>query len=108
LERFEPVFSELIAHLPHKEFQKCVTRYGGDHHGRSFSCWDHYLAMAFAQFTYRESLRDVEACLGSMQGKLYHGPLGVALSGGPDFDRRFRRIARLAGVRSGCAAWKMV
>jgi len=66
------VFSELIAHLPHKEFQKCVTRYGGDRHRRSFSCWDQYLAMAFAQFTYRESLRDIEACLGSMQGKLYH------------------------------------
>src|ERR1039458_5467669 len=50
------VFAELIAHLPHKEFQKCVTRYDGDHHRRSFSCWDQYLAMAFAQFTYRESL----------------------------------------------------
>jgi transposase len=66
------VFAELIAHLPHKEFQKCVARYDGDHHRRSFSCWDQYLAMAFAQFTYRESLRDVEACLGAMQGKLYH------------------------------------
>src|ERR1035437_799450 len=50
------VVAELIAHLPHKEFQKCVTRYDGDHHRRSFSCWDRYLAMAFAQFTYRESL----------------------------------------------------
>ena len=66
------VFAELIAHLPHKEFQKCVTRYDGDHHDRRFSCWDQYLAMAFAQFTYRESLRDIEACLGAMQGKLYH------------------------------------
>jgi transposase len=66
------VFAELIAHLPHKEFQKCVTRYDGDHHRRSFSCWDQYLAMAFAQFTYRESLRDIEACLGAMKGKLYH------------------------------------
>jgi hypothetical protein len=66
------VFAELIAHLPHKEFQKCVTRYDGDHHRRSFSCWDQYLAMAFAQFTYRESLRDIDACLGAMQGKLYH------------------------------------
>src|ERR1035437_1976383 len=66
------VFSELISHLPHKEFQKCVTRYGGDDHGRSFSCWDQYLAMAFAQLTYRESLRDIEACLGSLQAKLYH------------------------------------
>ncbi len=66
------VFAELMAHLPHKEFQKCVTRYDGDRHRRSFSCWDQYLAMAFAQFTYRESLRDIEACLGAMQGKLYH------------------------------------
>src|SRR5882724_272946 len=66
------VFAELIAHLPHKEFQKCVTRYDGDHHHRRLSCWDQYLAMAFAQFTYRESLRDIEACLRSMSGKLYH------------------------------------
>jgi len=66
------VFSELISHLPHKEFQKCVARYGGDRHRRSFSCWDQYLSMAFAQLTYRESLRDIEACLGSMHGKLYH------------------------------------
>src|SRR5882762_7550093 len=65
-------FSELISHLPHKEFQKCVTRYGGDFHHRRFSCWDQYLSMAFAQLTYRESLRDIEACLGSMQSKLYH------------------------------------
>ena len=66
------VFSELISHLPHKEFQKCVTRYGGNSHHRNFSCWDQYLSMAFAQLTYRESLRDIEACLGSMQSKLYH------------------------------------
>lgn len=66
------VFSELIAHLPHREFQRCVTRYGGDHHHRTFSCWDQYLAMAFAQLTYRESLRDIEACLDSVRGKLYH------------------------------------
>jgi len=66
------VFSQLIAHIPHVEFQKCVARYAGDHHHRTFSCWDQYLAMAFAQLTYRESLRDIEACLGSMHGKLYH------------------------------------
>src|SRR5450756_2351134 len=66
------VFAQLIAHLSHLEFQKCVTRYDGDQHHRSLSCWDQYLAMAFAQFTYRESLRDIEACLGSMGGKLYH------------------------------------
>jgi hypothetical protein len=66
------VFSQLIAHLSHVEFQKCVARYDGDRHLRSLSCWDQYLAMAFAQFTYRESLRDIEACLRSMSGKLYH------------------------------------
>ena len=66
------VFSQLIEHAPGKEFQKCVARYRGDSHFRGFSCWDQYLAMAFAQLTYRESLRDVEACLRSMSGKLYH------------------------------------
>jgi len=66
------VFAQLIAELSHPEFQKCVSRYDGDHHHRSLSCWDQYLAMAFAQFTYRESLRDIEACLRSMSGKLYH------------------------------------
>ncbi len=49
-----------------------MTLYGGDFHHRRFSCWDQYLAMSFAQLTYRESLRDIEACLGSMQSKLYH------------------------------------
>ncbi len=66
------VFSQLIAHAPGKEFQKCVARYHGDSHLRGFSCWDQYLAMAFAQLTYRESLRDIEACLRSMGDKLYH------------------------------------
>jgi hypothetical protein len=66
------VFSQLIAHAPSKEFQKCVAMYRGDAHLRGFSCWDQYLAMAFAQLTYRESLRDIEACLRSISGKLYH------------------------------------
>jgi len=59
-------------HLPSYEFQKCVARYHGDSHNRGFSCRDQYLAMAFAQLTYRESLRDIEACLRAMRGKLYH------------------------------------
>jgi hypothetical protein len=66
------VFAQLIAFLSHNEFQKCVARYAGDRHHRSLSCWDQYLAMAFAQLTYRESLRDIEACLRSLGGKLYH------------------------------------
>ncbi len=66
------VFAQLIEHLPHKEFQKCVARYRGDRYAKNFSCWDQYLAMAFAQLTYRESLRDIETCLGAVGGKLYH------------------------------------
>ena len=66
------VFSQLIEFLPHQEFQKCVGRYAGDRCLKNLSCWDQYLAMAFAQLTYRESLRDIEACLGSVSGKLYH------------------------------------
>jgi DDE family transposase/uncharacterized protein DUF4372 len=61
-----------MGHLSAYEFQKCVARYRGDSHGRGFSCWDQYLAMAFAQLTYRESLRDIETCLRSVRGKLYH------------------------------------
>jgi hypothetical protein len=66
------VFAQLIEHLAHKEFHKCVARYRGDRYAKNFSCWDQYLAMAFAQLTYRESLRDIETCLGAVGGKLYH------------------------------------
>src|SRR5881397_3122287 len=66
------VFSQLVEFLPHQQFQKCVDRYGGDRYLKHLSCWDQYLAMAFAQLTYRESLRDIEACLRSVSGKLYH------------------------------------
>jgi hypothetical protein len=68
----QTVFAQLMDHLPSYEFQKCVARYHGDSHNRGFSCRDQYLAMAFAQLTYRESLRDIEACLRAMSGKLYH------------------------------------
>src|SRR3974390_182532 len=66
------VFSQLISFLPDREFRRCVARYQGDWRLREFSCWNQYLAMAFAQLTYRENLRDIEACLRSLQGKLYH------------------------------------
>jgi Domain of unknown function (DUF4372)/Transposase DDE domain len=59
-------------HIPVHEFQKCVIRYGGDSNPRGFSCWDQLLCLAFAQLTYRESLRDIEACLRSVGRKLYH------------------------------------
>ena len=66
------VFAQVMEHFPAYEFQKCVTRYDGDFGKRSFSCLDQFLCLGFAQLTYRESLRDVEACLRSVQGKLYH------------------------------------
>jgi hypothetical protein len=66
------VFSQLMDYLPNYEFQKCVTRYSGDYRSRNLSCREQFFAMAFAQLTYRESLRDIEACLGSIGGKLYH------------------------------------
>ena len=59
-------------HVSRFEFQKCVTRYDGEYKTSRFSCWDQYLCMAFAQLTYRESLRDIEACLRALQPKLYH------------------------------------
>src|SRR5258707_8809134 len=66
------VFSQLISHLPDREFRRSVERYRGDYRLRGFSCWDQFLCMAFAQLTYRESLRDIEACLRSSPHKLYH------------------------------------
>jgi hypothetical protein len=69
------IFAQLMDFLPLKAFQRCVKRYKGDYKLQSFSCWDQFLCMAFAQLTYRESLRDIEACLRAQQTKLYH--LGI-------------------------------
>src|SRR5260370_7335746 len=67
-----PVFSQLMDYLPNYEFQKCVSRYSGDYRSRNLSCREQFFAMAFAQLTYPESLRDIETCLGSIGSKLYH------------------------------------
>ena len=66
------LFSQLMDFLPVHEFRKCVERYRGNYKVKNFSCWDQYLSMAFAQLTYRESLRDIEACLRATHIKLYH------------------------------------
>jgi hypothetical protein len=66
------IFSQVMAHLPIHTFHRCVNRYNGHHKVKSFTCLDHYLCMAFAQLTYRESLRDIEVCLRAQQNKLYH------------------------------------
>jgi transposase len=66
------VFAQLIDHLPPHEFHRCVERYRGNYKFRGFSCLDQFLCLAFAQLTFRESLRDIEACLRSVENKLYH------------------------------------
>lgn len=66
------VFSQVMDHLPMHTFRRCVQRYRGNYKVKRFKCLDQYLCMAFAQLTYRESLRDIEACLRAQQSKLYH------------------------------------
>ena len=66
------VFAQLIEHLPLHTFRRCVARYGGQHKVKSFSCLDQLLVMMFAQLTFRESLRDIEACLRAQPEKIYH------------------------------------
>jgi len=69
------IFAQLMEHLPLHTFRRCVARYRGEHKVKRFSCLDQYLCMAFAQLTFRESLRDIEACLRAQSSKLYH--LGI-------------------------------
>jgi len=66
------VFAQVMEHVPLHAFHRCVARYSGEHKVKWFSCLDQYLSMAFAQLTYRESLRDIEACLRAQSSKLYH------------------------------------
>ncbi len=73
------IFSQLIAFLPDRDF-RCVARYQGDRYIKKLSCWDQFLALAFAQLAYRESLRDIEACLGAVGPKLYHMGFGAAVA----------------------------
>lgn len=68
----QTVFSQLMDFAPAHEFRRCVERYRGNYKVKSFSCWDQFLCMAFAQLTYRESLRDIEACLRASGSRLYH------------------------------------
>ncbi len=72
MNRGKLVFAQVTQHMPLTTFRRCVARYGGEHKVKSFSCLEQYLCMAVAQLTYRESLRDIEACLRAQAGKLYH------------------------------------
>ena len=96
------VFAQLMELLPRHEFDTCVRRYNGEYGVRGFSCRDQFLCMAYAQLTYRESLRDIETCLRSHQPKLYHA--GFPWSDRQEHARRRQSCARLANLsrfRSG-------
>ena len=74
------IFAQLIKFLPIYEFRQCIQRYQGTYKVQTFSCWDQFLCMAFAQLTYRESLRDIEVCLRARQEKLYHMGIRSSIS----------------------------
>ena len=74
------VFAQLMDFLPRHEFNTCVRRYRGDRRSRGFSCRDQFLCLAFAQLTFRESLRDVETCLRAVPSKLYHAGFRGSIS----------------------------
>src|SRR5674536_121779 len=76
----KPLFVQVMDFLPWKTFHRIVDRYGGDHRTRSLSCAEQFRVMAFAQLTYRESLRDIEVCLAAQAGKLYHMGIGAAVA----------------------------
>jgi len=91
------VFSQLMDYVPKREFRSCVERYRGNYRCRSFSCWDQFLCMAFAQLTYRESLRDIEACLRSFADKVYHMGIRGRLSRSTLADANRTRDWRIYG-----------
>ena len=74
------IFSQVIDYMPMHTFRRCVQRYRGNYHVKHFTCLDQFLCMAFAQLTYRESLRDIEACLRAQQNKLYHMGIRAKIS----------------------------
>ena len=94
------VFSQLLDFLPTYQFHKCVKRYNGNYKVQSFSCLDQYCSMAFAQLTYRESLRDIEACLRAVPSRLYHmgirGNISRSTLADANENRDWRIYAELA------------
>jgi transposase len=89
------IFPQLMSFLPEREFSKCVHRYRGEYRIRTFSCFDQFLCMAFAQLTYRESLRDIEICLRAMQPKLYHAGIRGKVSRSTLADANEKRDWRI-------------
>ena len=101
------VFSQLMDFLPLHEFRRCVARYEGDRHLRTFSCLDQFYAMAFAQLTFRESLRDIETCLRTIPSRLYHmgirGNVSRSTLADANAQRDWRIFADLAQALIGIA-----
>jgi len=91
------IFAQLMDFLPLAEFRRCVACYQGEYKGRGFSCLDQFLCLAFAQLTYRESLRDIETCLRALQPKLYHAGLRGRVSRSTLADANETRDWRIAG-----------
>jgi len=89
------IFSQIIDHLPMHTFRRCVQRYRGHYKVQRFSCRDQYLCMAFAQLTYRESLRDIEACLRAQESKLYHMGIRARVSRSTLADANEKRDWRI-------------
>jgi hypothetical protein len=89
------IFSQLMEWLPNFEFDKCVQRYQGDKRVRTFTCYDQFLTMAFAQLTYRESLRDIETCLTALKPKLYHAGIRGNISRSTLADANEKRDWRI-------------
>lgn len=96
------IFSQIMKFLPLHEFNKCVAHYQGNHRVKKFSCLNQFYVMAFAQLTYRESLRDIEACLNAMQNKLYHlgiqGPISRSTLADANENRDWRIYFEFAQV----------
>ena len=96
------VFAQLMDFVPAQEFRRCAQRYCGDYKVSTFSCWDQFLCMAFAQLTYRESLRDIETCLRAVGPRLYHlgirGHISRSTLADANETREWRIYADLAQV----------
>lgn len=101
------VFSQIMDHAPLHEFRRCVARYGADYRLRRFSCWDQFLCMAFAQLAFRESLRDIEACLRAAPARLYHlgirGKVSRSTLADANENRDWRVYADFAQILIGIA-----
>jgi hypothetical protein len=89
------LFAQVMAHAPHREFQRCVRRYRGDYRVRQFTCWDHFLTLAFAQLTYRDSLRAIEVSLGAVPERLYHMGIRAPVSRSTLADANEKRNWRI-------------